>query len=186
MTLMINGDECVGSASTAKRVEFVSSVIVAESAPKGFGHAGDLRKGRWSGAHQVYLITTVTHRRERLFEGVACARAVIRALRHAMERGFAHTHAFVVMPDHLHWLMSLGEEIGLSATVGRVKGESARRINSALNRTGLPLWQPGFHDHALRKEEDMRDMARYVVANPLRAGLVGRVGDYPWWDAEWM
>jgi REP element-mobilizing transposase RayT len=168
------------------RVQLAPSVIAAEAAPTGFGHAGDLRKGRWSGAQQVYLITTVTHRRERLFEDAVCARTVIHALRNTMEQGFAHTHAFVVMPDHLHWLMSLGEEIGLSATVGRVKGESARRINKALNRIGLPLWQPGFHDHALRKEEDMREMARYVVANPLRAGLVGRLGDYPWWDAEWM
>lgn len=82
--------------------------------------------------------------------------------------------------------MSLGEDIGLSATVGRVKGESARQINAALERTGLPVWQRGFHDHALRKEEDMQEIARYVVANPLRAGLVGLLGEYPWWDAEWL
>ncbi len=179
-------NEHVGAALAAKGVELAPNTIAAEAAPTGFGHAGDLRKGRWSGAHQAYLITTVTHRRERLFEEPVCARAVIHALRHATEQGFAHTHAFVVMPDHLHWLMSLGEEIGLSATVGRVKGTSARWINSALNRTGLAVWQPGFHDHALRTEEDVRGIARYVVANPLRAGLVAQVGDYSWWDAEWL
>jgi REP element-mobilizing transposase RayT len=185
MTLAINTEEPLGAALAAKMVELVPDAIAAKAAPTGRGSARDLRKGRWSGAHQAYLITTVTHRRERLFEQPVCARAVIHALRHATEQGFARTHAFVVMPDHLQWLMSLGEEIGLSATVGRVKGTSARCINSVLNRTGLAAWQPGFHDHALRTEENVRGIARYVVANPLRAGLVAQMGDYSWWVAEW-
>ena len=47
-------------------------------------------------------------------------------------------------------------------------------------------WQSGFHDHALRTEEDVRNVARYVIANPQRAGLVEHVSDYPWWDARWL
>jgi len=47
------------------------------------------------------------------------------------------------------------------------------------------MWQDGFHDHAIRKEEDLADIARYVVANPLRAGLVRRIGDYSLWDSIW-
>jgi len=38
----------------------------------------------------------------------------------------------------------------------------------------------------MRKEEDLQALARYIVANPLRAGLVKRVGDYPHWDAMWL
>ncbi len=41
-------------------------------------------------------------------------------------------------------------------------------------------------DHALRKDEDLVHLARYVVANPVRAGLVERLGDYPLWDAQWV
>jgi putative transposase len=149
-------------------------------------HGRDLRTGRWSGAHQAYLITTVTHERKRYFEDACCARALVNALKHSDAKKLSHTHAYVVMPDHLHWLMTLGNEPDLSDTVGRVKGESARRINTVLGRQGSPIWQHGFHDHALRHEEDTRDIARYVVANPLRAGLVDRIGDYPWWDAEWL
>jgi hypothetical protein len=48
------------------------------------------------------------------------------------------------------------------------------------------VWKPGFHDRALRHEDSMVDAARYIVANPLRAGLVERVGDYPFWDAIWL
>ena len=43
-----------------------------------------------------------------------------------------------------------------------------------------------FHDHALRANEDLRQAARYVIANPIRAGLVRRVGDYPFWNAIWV
>jgi hypothetical protein len=38
----------------------------------------------------------------------------------------------------------------------------------------------------LRKDEDLQTVARYIVANPLRAGLVEKIGDYPLWDAIWL
>jgi len=54
------------------------------------------------------------------------------------------------------------------------------------SRLGQPVWQRGFHDHAVRREEDLQALARYVVANPVRAGLVQRTGLYPHWDAIWV
>jgi uncharacterized protein with ACT and thioredoxin-like domain len=48
------------------------------------------------------------------------------------------------------------------------------------------IWQQDFHDHALRMEEDVKSVARYIVANPLRAGLVMKIGDYSHWDAKWL
>ena len=88
------------------------------------------------------------------------------------------TLAFVIMPDHLHWLLCL-EQATLSTVVGAVKSVTAHAY-------GCTLWQEGFHDHALRKEEDLVETARYIVANPLRAGLVKRLGDYPHWHAVWF
>ena len=43
-----------------------------------------------------------------------------------------------------------------------------------------------FHDRALRREEDVKAVARYIIANPIRAGLVRRAGDYPHWDCVWL
>jgi len=43
-----------------------------------------------------------------------------------------------------------------------------------------------FHYHALRNEESIKAAARYIIANPLRAGLVQRIEDYPLWDALWL
>ncbi|GGY09626.1 hypothetical protein GCM10007160_41190 [Litchfieldella qijiaojingensis] len=48
------------------------------------------------------------------------------------------------------------------------------------------IWQRGYHDRAIRDEEDIRAVARYIVANPLRAGLVNDIGQYPLWDAKWL
>lgn len=59
------------------------------------------------------------------------------------------------------------------------------RVNTYLGRQG-PLWQKAFYDRAVRKDKDMRKIARYIVANPLRAGLVERIGDYPFWGAAWL
>ena len=89
------------------------------------------------------------------------------------------------MPDHVHWLIQLTGLIRLSAVIQLVKSVSAHNLNKLSNRKG-PVWQDGFHDHAVRRDEDVRGVARYVVANPVRAGLVESVGDYPHWDAIWL
>lgn len=78
--------------------------------------------------------------------------------------------AWVLMPDHAHWLLiELSEHDVLSKVVNRIKSASARHANRELGKTGA-LWSAAFHDHALRAEDDLPDTARYVVANPVRAG----------------
>lgn len=99
--------------------------------------------------------------------------------------GTVSSLAWVIMPDHVHWLFQLGENTDLSAAIKRFKAYSARRVNGHLKRQGA-LWQKSFYDHALRKGEDVQGVARYIVANPLRAGLVENIGDYPLWDAIWL
>ncbi len=88
------------------------------------------------------------------------------------------------MPDHLHWLIELRQG-SLSNLMQRFKSRSARALNQAQGHSGS-LWQKGFHDRALRREENVLSIARYIVANPLRAGLVKSVRQYPHWDAVWL
>lgn len=147
-------------------------------------HGCDLRKRRWSEIGQIYLITTVTEQRRPVFTDFRCARLLVQELRAADALGWSASWAFVVMPDHLHWLVELGDS-DLSRLILRVKSCSAIAINRALGHRGR-LWQKGFHDHALRKDEDLQAVARYVVANPVRSGLARSVRDYPHWDARWL
>jgi REP element-mobilizing transposase RayT len=112
-------------------------------------------------------------------------RLVVDALRWHDNANNTRTLAFVVMPDHLHWLFELTGTETLSRVMSSVKKRSARGINAADGVEGS-LWQPGFHDHAVRQEEDLESLASYVVQNPVRARLVASVREYPLWDAMWL
>ena len=145
----------------------------------------DLRKGRYSAPGHEYLVTTVTRHRDPVFTDFHCARTLVGVLRHAGAAGMVDWLAWVIMPDHFHALLTLGPRGDLSSLEHMVKGRSARQINLRLGRAER-LWEPGFHDRALRSEENRLAAARYIVANPLRAGLARRVGDYPHWDCVWL
>ena len=149
-------------------------------------HSKNLRKGRYSSANQIYLLTTVTEERRPVFVDFAFARQLIHAMRFQETQQRVESLAFVVMPDHLHWLFALRAGYSLATVMHSVKSYSAQKIRAASLLEGERLWQPGYHDHALRKEEDVVQVARYIIANPLRAGLVKKVADYPLWDAIWL
>ena len=144
-----------------------------------------LRRGRVSLPNHVYLITTATLDRQRFFEDFAAAWVAARCFSDSDILGDACLLAWVLMPDHVHWLLQLGGVDGLDLVVNRLKSASARKANKVLDRAGA-LWQTAYHDRALRAEEDLREVARYLVANPMRAGLVKQLGDYPFWNAMWL
>jgi REP element-mobilizing transposase RayT len=149
-------------------------------------HGRNLRKGRVSEPGRIYLVTTTTHNRQRFFDDFHLGWIVVGAMRHHDRAGSTDTLAYVVMPDHLHWLFSLGTGSSLDKVLHSMKSYSGKRIGNNSGAGQGPVWQSGYHDHALRKEEDLVHLARYVVANPVRAGLVERLGDYPLWDAKWI
>ena len=142
-------------------------------------HSRSLRRGRFSQAEQIYLLTMVTLDRSPVFAELVAAREVVKAMHRPSVVSAVETLAFVVMPDHVHWLVQLKDAVHLAEAVRRFKA----RVSLAL---GGPVWQRGFHDHALRGEEDVVVAARYIVANPVRAGLVQRAGNYSHWDAVWL
>jgi REP element-mobilizing transposase RayT len=138
------------------------------------------RIGRRSINNQIYHLTFSTHQRRALFSELSAARIAILAITHSTLP--CKTLAFVVMPDHIHWLMQLERGLSLSQTIARIKANITRQL-SGVSR---PVWQRGFYDRAIRTEEDIQTIARYIVVNPIRAGLVSRLGDYPHWDAIWI
>jgi REP element-mobilizing transposase RayT len=144
-----------------------------------------LRKGRHSCPGQAYVVTTVCAGRELVFLDLACARAAIAEMRRLHELDYLDSIAFVVMPDHVHWLFELKASCALERILKEFKGRTALRVNRHRGRRGA-LWQKGYYDHALRSDEDLRAQARYLVANPLRAGLVRDLRQYPHWDAIWL
>jgi REP element-mobilizing transposase RayT len=92
--------------------------------------------------------------------------------------------AWVIMPDHVHVMLKLGPD-SLATVMRNLKGRSSRALGKRFGIVGR-TWAPGYHDHALRCTDDVAAVARYVVANPLRAKIVRRLGDYPFWNARWV
>jgi len=142
-------------------------------------HSKQLRIGRASLPHHAYLVTMVTKSRVKIFARHESAAVAAKCLYDDIIVLRADTLAFVVMPDHLHWLLQLGELASLSETVRLYKAKVSIML-------GQRIWQNGFHDHAVRAEENIVDVARYIVANPLRAGLCDKIGNYPYWNAVWL
>jgi REP element-mobilizing transposase RayT len=92
---------------------------------------------------------------------------------------------WVLMPDHWHGLLQLGQTGDLSTAMRIAKNMSARQL-AYPHGVARRLWADGFHDRALRRDDDIRAVARYIVANPLRAGLTSDILAYPYWDSVWL
>ena len=143
-----------------------------------------LRHGRFSEPGRAYMVTTVVHQRMPLFQDWRVGRLLVAELKRVHDEGQVESLAFVVMPDHMHWLVQLRNQ-DLAPVMQTIKSRSTLSINRAMDRSGA-FWQSGYHDRAIRDGEDLRPFADYLLANPLRAGLVEDIADYPLWDAYWL
>ena len=84
--------------------------------------------------------------------------------------------SFVIMPNHMH-LIIIPRDKNISECLKSIKGFSARRLNSMLDRKGS-IWQTGFYDYVLDGEEKVLSRMRYIEDNPVRKGLVTRPESY--------
>ncbi|PKL94325.1 MAG: transposase [Gammaproteobacteria bacterium HGW-Gammaproteobacteria-8] len=144
-----------------------------------------LRNGRRSIPGQIYLLTWATRDRRPWLAALPAAREVIRSLKYADSNRWTHTLAFVIMPDHVHWCLELGQEHRLERVVNSVKSFTSNRLRRLHSIQGS-FWQDGFHDRAARRDDNIEAMCRYIVANPLRAGIAADLGDFPHWDSIWL
>lgn len=92
-------------------------------------------------------------------------------------------HAFAVMPNHVHLLIS--PRISLPKITRSLKGITAKRANEELGLTGRPFWQEESYDRLVRDEREFERIRAYIEMNPVSAGLVREAGDYRWSSAGW-
>jgi REP element-mobilizing transposase RayT len=96
------------------------------------------------------------------------------------ERGLCVLHAFVVMPNHVHLLITPSRL--LCEVTKWIKGASARRANEFLGRTGSPFWQDESFDHWARSGAQFEKIRKYIWNNPVKAGLVEHPNEWPYSD----
>ncbi len=96
--------------------------------------------------------------------------------------GHYFLHAFAVMPNHVHLLIS--PRVPLPQLTKSLKNITASRANRLLNRVGNPFWQRESYDHEVRSESEMERSRRYIEGNPVKAGLVAEPSQYRWSSAS--
>ena len=95
-----------------------------------------------------------------------------------MERAFK-LHDFVVMPDHLHLLLTVEDEMTVEKAMQLVKGRFSFRLGKEFGFKG-EVWQRGFSEVQVLGEESFAKHRIYITNNPVRAGLVDAAEKYPY------
>jgi len=92
-------------------------------------------------------------------------------------------HAWVIMPNHVHLLVSLAANTPLDDSLKAWKGASARAVNLAVGRSGT-LWQENYFDRLIRDSTHFFNAARYIRRNPTMARL--QTSEYLLWESDWV
>jgi hypothetical protein len=112
----------------------------------------------------------------------AVARLVSDAIEYGEHgRGFYRLHAWVIMPNHVHILIT--PKVEVASIMRWLKGSTARDANRLIGRTGERFWQDESWDHWIRRDEGFSRTRRYIEENPVSAGLVASAEMWPWSSA---
>jgi putative transposase len=137
---------------------------------------------------QYVHITTRTERAAFLLAPDAAKSIILSSLRAYEQKGFFRLLAYVVMDNHLHFVISVLNADGLAAALGRMKGWTSAQVQATTGCRG-PVWERRFDDNVIQSEQELRQVIDYLHHNPVRVGLVKQATDYPWssarkWAAE--
>jgi putative transposase len=125
-----------------------------------------------------YFLTACCFDRQKLFAHADTVSSTLMQFRKTSNLEAFEILAHCIMPDHGHFLVEGLED---RSDFKRFCKLAKQRSGSAHARArGGPLWQEGYHERVLRQSEDLRAVARYLLNNPVRAGLVTSPIDYPY------
>lgn len=131
----------------------------------------------YSQPNYVYFITICAAESQKPFLSEKIASVIAESIDFLRSKKNVLVFAYCLMPDHLHLLVSLPEKSeSLSKIVGDFKSYTTKIYRDQTNQ--YRLWQRGFYDHIVRKQEDLKEMALYILNNPVREGLVRNSEDY--------
>jgi putative transposase len=132
-----------------------------------------------------YFVTLITKQREPVFADPEMAHLARDVVFRYRSLGWYWLGCYCIMPDHVHLLVTLlGSDRTLSTVIGAIKNQTTYLARCAGR---VVRWQRGYHDRILREHERSLEYLTYVIANPVRKGLVTDFRQYPfsgivdWW-----
>jgi putative transposase len=129
---------------------------------------------------QTYMVTSSTWERRSLFQAEPWAKLLIDTLYHYRSTAYL-VHEFVVMPDHIHILMT--PITSLEKAVQFIKGGFSYRAKKELG-SHMEIWQKGFQDHRIRDAGDYAVHVAYIHNNPVKEHLCERPDEFPYSSAH--
>lgn len=151
------------------------------------GHAA-LRRGRASIPGAEYFLTVCTDQRRAGLTVPHIAEAILAEVRAMETDGTWQMRCAVVMRDHIHLLVALGERLSLGKSIARFKAKTSGRMEVL---DGGLKWERGFFDRQVRPDDDRLALFLYIFLNPYRAGLCAPQERWPGYfcraeDWEWF
>lgn len=130
----------------------------------------------------TYFVTAKSWEGRAIFRAGRIADLFIQTLFHYRAQGKYQLHEFVLMPDHFHTLLTLGEGVTLERAMQFIKGGFSHKAGQEFGR--LEIWQRGYVDHRIRDAHDYLRHQEYIWSNPVRAHLADRPEDYSYSSAR--
>ena len=128
---------------------------------------------------RTYFLGCNLDQRRRYLEHPHLAELLIQLYVAERDRGGITLHAYVVMPDHYHVLLTLEKMTSISAVVRKVHGLFAPQCRKLFG-PHRRIWPRRFYDHVIRDDEDLHDKWGYIHYNPVKGGLVADATKYRW------
>jgi len=132
-------------------------------------------------SQRTFFITTVTWGRMPIFRVEARARLFIDVLLDYRGQGKFLLHEFVVMPDHVHVLLTPAPELSLERALQFIKGGYSYRLRK---QEKIQVWEESFTNHRIQDVEDYGRHCEYIRLNPVHAKLVREATEYPYSSAS--
>ena len=132
----------------------------------------------------MFFVTTTTSMARRLFQSERNAVLLIDLLRANVAAGKFQMNDFVIMPDHLHLLMSLPSDVSVEKAMQLIKGGYSYRLKRDFGFQG-EVWQRGFSEERINDGQSFLRHRAYIVQNPVKAGLIDRAEQWPYCYSSW-
>lgn len=132
---------------------------------------------------KTYFITASAYMHQNLFQRTETAELLLGTIFRHRDANEYSVHEFVVMPNHLHLLITVGDGHSVGRAMQLIKGG----FSHAIGQAGMKLkavWQPSYYEHRVRDDGDYKRIRNYIQQNSVRRMLVDTAAEYPFSSAK--
>jgi len=130
---------------------------------------------------KTYFITASAYMHHNLFQRTETADLLLDTIIRNREKGEFLLHEFVIMPNHMHLLLTVDDYHSIGRAMQLIKGGFSHAIGPLKLKA---VWQPSYYEHRVRDDVEYERMRRYIHQNPVRRHLAAAAQDYPFSSAR--